>query len=158
MPKIEISFETFSALEDFPIAEQQLIQMAQEATAVAYAPYSNFWVGVALLLSNGEIVKGANQENAAYPSGLCAERVAFFHVGCSHPAETIISIAVVARKAGAQDFTPAAPCGACRQVMLEYEAKQNTPIKIIFMDTDQQYYALSSVASLLPFRFDAKNL
>ncbi len=158
MPKIEIAFETFATVDDLPLADKALVDMAKEATRTAYAPYSNFWVGVAVLLSNGTITKGSNQENAAYPSGLCAERVAFFNIGVMFPTETIVAVAVVARGANEVQFTPVTPCGACRQVMVEYEQKQHVPIRIIFQDLDKQYYILPNITSLLPFQFSALNL
>lgn len=132
--------------------EQNLLERAKKISEKAYAPYSNFLVSACLYLSNGEIVEGVNQENAAYPSGLCAERVAFFSAGVLYPNTTIEKILIIAKKReGNYQFTP--PCGACRQVMFEFEEKQNQAIEVILANPDGQIIKISSVASLLPFHF-----
>lgn len=157
MPSIQISYDLVSQA-DLSAQEWALIRAAELATTTAYAPYSNFWVGTALLLENGEIVQGSNQENAAYPSGLCAERVAFFKAGSGFPNVRIVQMAVVAKRANENHFLPVASCGACRQVMLEYEYKQKAPIKVLFRATAEKYYRLPNVACLLPFQFTAESL
>ncbi|MFN3315647.1 MAG: cytidine deaminase, partial [Raineya sp.] len=117
-----------------------------------YSPYSNFLVSACLYLSNGEIVEGVNQENAAYPSGLCAERVAFFSAGVLYPNVTIEKVLIIAKKRdGDYQFTP--PCGACRQVMFEFEEKQNQPIEVILVNSVGEVFKIPSIASLLPFNF-----
>jgi cytidine deaminase len=127
---------------------------AHEAREKAYAPYSHFMVGAALLLDTGEVIIGNNQENAAYPSGLCAERVAVFHAGATNPKATIVSMAVSARSLNYSVTVPIAPCGACRQSLAEYEVKQKTPICIYFMGESGKVVKSDSVKDLLPLIFD----
>ena len=122
-----IKVKEVDALSNIPLPHQQLITSAKEASMAAYAPYSNFPVGAAVLLENGLIIKGNNQENMAYPSGLCAERVAFFAASSQYPHEKIMAAAVYIEKPGPNDVF-ACPCGSCRQVMYEYEWKQKSSI------------------------------
>ena len=131
---------------------------AQEARESAYAPYSNFRVGVAIRLESGEIVIGNNQENAAYPSGLCAERVAIFYVGAAYPNEKIVEIAITARSQNQILDQPIGPCGACRQSMLEYEQKQNSSIPVYFTGETGSIIKVESIKDFLPFGFDATYL
>ena len=145
-------------LEDLDTESKYLVHKAKEATQHAYAPYSRFLVGAAVLLEDGTVVTGTNQENAAYPSGMCAERVALFTVSSLHPEAIIKKIAVVARKKTAKDLTPATCCGSCRQVMLEYESKQHKAVKVIMQGQDHRWIQASSVASLLPFGFTKESL
>jgi cytidine deaminase len=154
-----IHFNTFASPDELPAYAQALWQKAQEASELAYAPYSHFFVGAAILLENGEIVLGANQENAAYPSGLCAERVALFQYGMLLPAQKspIKAIAVVARN-HTNKYVPASPCGACRQVMTEYSDNQPQDFEIFFQATPTEIYHLKNAMDLLPIRFNAKNL
>ena len=129
----------------------------EEAIAVrkkAYAPYSQFRVGVALLLDNGKVVLGSNQENAAYPSGLCAERVAVFHAGAVYPEAKILKMAITAASDNNTTAAPIPPCGACRQSIAEYEIKQSSPIEIYFMGEIGAIYKSDSLKNLLPFMFD----
>lgn len=150
---VELVHFTFDQLTK---ADQELVQSAAQAMEGSYSPYSNFAVGSAVRLRNGVITKGANQENAAYPSGLCAERTALFHVGSNFPNEVIESIAVTV-SGGATDF--AYPCGSCLQVIAEYEAKQSQPIDIILVHPLQQEVLVSKgVSNLLPFAFNKKHL
>lgn len=135
-----------------------LLQSARQATQTAYAPYSNFHVGAALLLEDGTIVKGSNQENAAYPSGLCAERTAIFAAGATFPNKKVSMIAVAAKRKGENFFLPANPCGACRQVISEYESKQQQPIKIIMEGGQGKIYICDSINVLLPLKFSSENL
>ncbi len=131
---------------------------AEEAREKAYAPYSNFRVGAAILLENGEIITGNNQENAAYPSGLCAERVAIFFAGSQFPNTKILQLAVTARSENQVLRKPISPCGACRQSIAEYEIKQNHPIEIFFMGETGEVYKANSIKDLLPFLFDGSQL
>lgn len=156
--EIKIQYTRFESESDLDKSTLQLFEEAKKALDTAYSPYSNFQVGAALKLSNGEIVRGSNQENAAYPSGLCAERTAIFYAGSEFPHETIEEIFVLARKAGEQKFVPACPCGGCRQVLLEYETKQKKPIPISFKIEKEGFIRVSSVSDLLPFKFDASSL
>ena len=120
----------------------------------ASAPYSKFRVGAAIQMDNGEVVIGSNQENAAYPSGLCAERVAVFHAGAAYPEAKILSLAISAAADAKVVDTPIPPCGACRQVLAEYEMKQDTPIEIWFMGEAGKVYKSDSLKNLLPLIFD----
>lgn len=132
--------------------EREMLQRAKNISEKAYAPYSNFLVSACLYLSNGEIVEGVNQENSAYPSGLCAERVAFFSAGVLYPNITIEKVLIIAKKRGENyRFTP--PCGACRQVMFEFEEKQSSLIEVILINAEEKIFKIPSVASLLPFHF-----
>lgn len=152
----QVEAEIFDYFE-LSTSERCLVDDAKSAVATAYAPYSNFHVGSAVLLANGTIVKGSNQENAAYPSGLCAERVAIFSAGANYPNEKIKMLAIAAKPAEATDFVPASSCGNCRQAMMEYQSKQNDPIELLFVRPDNQVLK-TTVTDLLPFGFDSDSL
>lgn len=137
---------------------QSLVDAAKSAALRAYAPYSNFWVGAALLLEDGSILTGNNQENAAYPSGMCAERTALFHYGSLKNGKKIVKLAVTARKSSDPNHVAVTPCGACRQVMAEYEVAQNTPFKILMQGKNNTWNELESVSFLLPFVFSPESL
>lgn len=156
MKRIKSTFEFFSfeSFEDLSLEDQELMNLAIKARGNAYAPYSNFKVGAAVLLGNNEVVIGNNQENASYPSGLCAERVAVFQAGAKYPKVTINKIAITATSEKYKVDRPAAPCGNCRQSILEYEQKQKTPIEILMMGETGKILKCSSIADLLPFAFD----
>lgn len=151
-------FSVYDALAETPAEVQQLMALAVEARKKAYAPYSHFRVGVALLLDNGKIVSGSNQENAAYPSGLCAERVAIFHAGASFPEAKVLSMAITAASDTNPTTSPIPPCGACRQSIAEYEFRQQTPVAIWFMGESGKVCKSDSLANLLPFSFDGNYL
>jgi len=131
---------------------------AIETRKKAYAPYSKFRVGAALLLDNGKIVLGSNQENAAYPSGLCAERVAIFSAGTLYPDAKMVKIAISATSDTNPTLTPIPPCGACRQSISEYEIKQEAAIELYFMGESGSIYKSDSLKNLLPLVFDKKVL
>ncbi|MFH6943705.1 cytidine deaminase [Flavobacterium sp. FlaQc-50] len=152
------SFLSYDSFEELPTDIQELMNQAVEIRKNAYAPYSQFKVGAALLLDNGKIVLGSNQENAAYPSGLCAERVAIFHAGSVYPEAKILKIAISAASDTNQTKAPIPPCGSCRQSIAEYEIKQDTPIEIYFMGEIGAIYRSASLKNLLPFMFDKKFL
>ncbi len=156
--KIETYLEVFETISELPKEIQELMNKAQQARENAYAPYSHFRVGAALRLSSGEIVKGSNQENAAFPSGLCAERVAVFNAGANFPNETITALAITVRAEKKEIAEAIAPCGACRQSLAEYEQKQKSPIAIYFMGETGEIIKVASVMDLLPLGFDAKYL
>ncbi|WP_266204371.1 cytidine deaminase [Pontibacter kalidii] len=155
--EVQISVDVLEAQELTP-QEQQAMDLAREAANDAYAPYSNFLVGAALLLEDGSLFKGSNQENAAYPSGLCAERTALFALSAHYPKSRIKLLAVTARRRHEQEFMPAMPCGACRQVMAEYEFRQQEPIPVLLQASDGKYYRFKSVGDLLPFQFTPESL
>jgi len=156
MNKIEIqtTFTAFQSLAELPKDVQSLMEKAIEVRKNAYAPYSKFRVGAALLLDNGKTVLGSNQENAAYPSGLCAERVAIFQSGAIYPQAKILKMAITASSDTSKTDTPIPPCGGCRQSISEYEFKQNTPIEIYFMGEIGEIYMSDSIKNLLPLSFD----
>ena len=131
---------------------------ASEAREKAYAPYSKFKVGAAVLLDNGEVITGSNQENASYPSGLCAERTAIYYAGAKHPDSKILKIAITASSQNQKTSKPIPPCGACRQSISEYEVKQNSPIEIYFMGKTGEVMRSESLANLLPFVFKKSSL
>lgn len=137
--------------------DKRLIEQAKEATKRSYAPYSKFSVGAAVLLSNGEIITGTNQENAAYPSGLCAERTALFYANSSYPKEFVKKLAVAARTE--KDFinSPIPPCGGCRQVILETEKRYHEPIQILLYGKNE-IYVFKGVNAILPLSFDGSEM
>lgn len=151
---ITTSFSVYDSANELPEPVRLLMQKAVEARKKAYAPYSNFRVGAALQLDNGEVVQGANQENAAYPSGLCAERVAVFHAGAVYPEAKILQMAISAASDNKLVDAPIPPCGACRQSISEYEFKQDTPIEIYFMGETGKVLKSDSLKNLLPLVFD----
>ena len=148
-----------TSLEALAPSDRQLIAKAQQAAHTAYNPYSHFYVGAALRLADGTIVTGSNQENMAYPSGLCAERTALFSAGAQHPGTPIEALAVVGAiealgEGSPLDYRAASPCGACRQVMCEYERKQARKMRILLYHNEDQILVFDSAEALLPFAFD----
>ena len=156
--KIEAELEVYEDFSELPQDIQQLMKEAFMARDSAYAPYSEFHVGAALLLSNGEIVKGSNQENAAYPSGLCAERTAIYYAGANFPDEKLEVMAISATGKRKPSTTPIPPCGACRQAIAEYEVKQKQPVVIYFMGASGKVFKSDSLSNLLPFIFTQEYL
>lgn len=152
--ELKIAFQEYGSLEQLEAPDQELIKAAIEATASAYAPYSKFSVGAAVRLSGGTIVKGSNQENNAYPSGLCAERTAMFYASSAHPEKPIVAIAVAASHQGALLEKSVAPCGSCRQVMAEYQKKGGVKMNVILYGT-KQILKFEGVENILPFIFDS---
>ena len=150
--KIELSFVR-AKLHELSAADQDLIKTAKQSFSNAYAPYSGFLVGATVLLENGEIINGSNQENVAYPSGLCAERVALFYAGAKYPNISIKTIAVSAKSTTFKVNDVVSPCGACRQVMAEYEQKQEESIRILLHSPNDDILIANSVEDLLPFMF-----
>jgi len=140
-------------IQEVSPADLELIEQAKAATQRSYSPYSKFSVGAALRLSNGLIIQGNNQENAAYPSGLCAERVAVFYANSMYPDLAVEALAVSVFTKGAFLETPAPPCGSCRQVLLETEIRFNKPIRIILVG-NKKVQIIENVKSLLPINFD----
>lgn len=139
--------------DELDAQDAQLVKLAREATYRSYSPYSHFRVGAAILLDNGEIVEGSNQENVAYPSGTCAERSACYYAGARYPGVPFKTIAIAARGTDGEFTADAtAPCGACRQALLEYETLAKGPVKVLLAARDK-VYALPSVRSLLPLAF-----
>ena len=149
--QISIEYKEF-ALDELDADSRRLLDAAIEATATAYAPYSDFHVGAALLLDDGSVVKGSNQENVAYPSGLCAERTALFAAAVAHSGKRVEAIAIIARNPDGI-LTAASPCGACRQVMTEQQSRQGSPLRVICYFSENRIVVFDSVDSLLPFVF-----
>lgn len=150
-------FTFFSSLEALDAESKYLVHKAKEATQHAYAPYSKFYVGAALLLEDGTYVAGANQENASYPLCMCAERVALYAAASQYPGKKIKKIAVVAHRKNHKELVSASSCGGCRQVMLEYEVRQESPIEVVMFD-DNRWIRCASAAALMPFSFDISHL
>ena len=144
--------------DELTAADRQLIDAAKDATRRSYAPYSHFHVGAAVLLADGTVVTGTNQENAAYPSGLCAERTTLFYAGSTHPDTAVVSLAIAAFTDGAFTTNPIVPCGACRQVMLETEQRYNHPIRTLLYGTEGIYLIEGGTRELLPLTFNASFL
>lgn len=155
MKKIQINttFTAFDSIDSLDNQTQELMHKAIEVRKQAYAPYSKFRVGAAILLENGKVVIGSNQESAAYPSGLCAERVAIFQAGSLYPDTKILKIVISATSDIHPTKRPTPPCGACRQSISEYEQKQDTPIEIYFMGETGEVYKSDSLENLLPLSF-----
>ena len=133
--KLDINYTEYSSAEEMNPQDRQLVEAAIEAQKGSYAPYSRFNVGVALRLEDGTIVKGANQENAAYPSGLCAERTAMFSASANYPGKAMVSLAIVGGFEGTVSDGPCSPCGACRQVMAEYQTLSGQAMSVIMYGT-----------------------
>lgn len=152
--KIESILTVYDNFSELPSDIASLMEKAIEARKNAYAPYSNFSVGAAILLDNNQVVTGNNQENASYPSGLCAERTAIYYAGAQYPDAKILKMALTAGSRINQTITPIPPCGACRQAIAEYEVKQETPIEIYFMGETGKVVKSNSLANLLPLGFD----
>ncbi|MBR1699050.1 MAG: cytidine deaminase [Bacteroidales bacterium] len=152
--RLTIDYEEFASVEEMTAEDRMLVAKALEAQKGSYSPYSHFQVGAALLLADGTVVMGANQENAAYPSGLCAERTALFAAGANYPDVPLECLAIAGSDHGVLCESPASPCGACRQVMAEYQKKFGKPLKIILVGSKRirKFY---QVDDLLPFIFDS---
>lgn len=153
---IETKIEIYS-FEELDESKQQLINKAKEQVNKAYAPYSGFHVGAAVELENGEIFAGSNQENSAYPSGLCAERVAMFYANAQYPEVAVKTLAIAAYTNGIFLPLPVSPCGSCRQVLLETEMRFEKDITILLFGT-KEIYLLKNVKQLLPLCFEKSSL
>jgi cytidine deaminase len=156
--KIQSTLEVYNDLSELSLDIQDLMQSAVEARNNAYAPYSKFNVGAAILLNNKEVIIGSNQENASYPSGLCAERTAIYYAGAKYPESKILKMALTASSQNQVTDKPIPPCGACRQAIAEYEIKQEQPIEIYFMGAKGKVVKSNSLANLLPLLFESSVL
>ena len=155
--EIRILVQEFENIGELPVNDQSLLQEARRITSLAYAPYSRFHVGAAVLLENGMMVTGNNQENSAYPSGLCAERVALFYANANYPDSEVKAIAISASKNGVLVNESVKPCGSCRQALAEAEVRFKNPIRII-LDGQDSIMVLNGVESLLPLSFSKNAL
>lgn len=151
---IDITYSEFRSADEMIPEDRELLGAAIEAMSGAYAPYSHFHVGAAVRLSNGQIVKGSNQENAAFPSGLCAERTAMFAASSRYPDKDMLSIAIAGGVLGMLGTSPATPCGACRQVMAQYQTKSGKPMSVI-MVADGLIWKFDRVDDILPLIFNS---
>jgi cytidine deaminase len=155
--KITIPFLEFSSETELSKDMQELALAAKKVSKNAYSPYSKFKVGAAILLENGKVISGSNQENSAYPSGLCAERVALFYANSLYPKIAIKAIAVVAFHNNHELDQPVYPCGACRQVIIESQSRQEKPIKVMFIGK-KRLHVVENASYLLPLEFDKESL
>lgn len=156
MPEINISYTLFDRFEELNDGEQLLVSKAKEIAKNAYAPYSDFHVGAAVLLESGDVITGSNQENMAYPSGLCAERTALFYAGAQFPGVKVVRLAVFGIGSLQSDGAPVTPCGACRQVISETIRRQNQGFGILLTGSSGQVVKLENALDLLPMPFGFK--
>jgi cytidine deaminase len=155
---LSFSYLEYDSMGELPSADRELLEHAKKAVDSAYAPYSHYKVGAAVRMGNGKIVPGSNQENMAFPSGLCAERVALFAAASAYPGITIEAIAITARSLQFPVETPVSPCGSCRQAIIEYENLSQQKIQIILMGETGKVVTFESMESLLPLSFKADGL
>lgn len=151
--KIEVRYSKFDSWKEMSESDQELVFRAKKVMQEAYAPYSRFKVGATALLSNGEVVTGSNQENIAYPSGLCAERVALFYAGANFPKEEVKTLCIVAEGDLVDINTILSPCGACRQVMVETERRQEKAYRVILVSQNDVTLVFDAASHLLPLAF-----
>lgn len=151
---LKINYTEYDSVKEMSKEDQELVKAALEAQKGSYSPYSKFQVGAALRLVDGTIVKGANQENAAYPSGLCAERTAMFWASANYPDVAFDTLAIAGADHGVLCESPASPCGSCRQVMAEYQKKYGRPLKTIWVGA-KRIRKFENVDDILPFIFDS---
>ena len=151
--EFNVSYETYNGVDELSEGDRLLCAKAKDALKTSYSPYSKFSVGTAIQLQDGEIVQGSNQENVAYPSGLCAERVALFTIGATKPRAVITTMAITAYTENFEIKNPITSCGACLQVMAEFEQKQKSLIAVIFYCLDGRIIKVNGIKSLLPFVF-----
>ena len=156
--EFKICYTILESSDQLPKDEKILVDEARKMCEKAYAPYSAFFVGAAVQLENGNIIRGSNQENGAYPSGLCAERVAVFAASSMFPGLEMKKIAVSAKTKNMEVSDPVSPCGACRQVLLEYETLQKKPMKIILSKEDGRVIVIEKARDLLPLSFTGESL
>ena len=152
--EIKIAYIEYESLDQLGPEDRKLADAAIEAVSQSYAPYSNFNVGAAVMFEDGEIIRGANQENAAYPSGLCAERTALFYASASRPEAPMKALAIAAGQNGKLCGTPATPCGACRQVMAQYQSKSGRPMSVLLVGAEK-IWKFEKIDDLLPLIFDS---
>jgi cytidine deaminase len=156
--KYSFEYEVYNSIEELNKDDKELLQQAKDITSTAYAPYSNFHVAAAAKLSNGQIVKGTNQENASYPVGTCAERALLGAVGALFPNEPIETMAINYDNLNGTSDTPASPCGMCRQALREYETRTNHPIRLILSGKEGKIYIIPQANMLLPLGFTGDDL
>ncbi len=153
---INSKYNFYKSIEELPDTDQQVIMAARQATGHAYAPYSGFYVGAAVLLANDELISGSNQENASSPVGNCAERVTLAAASAQHPGSAVKTLAISSNSQGRKK-EPISPCGLCRQTILEYEERFRQPINILLTGEDDTVIQLPSIKDLLPLPFTIHN-
>ena len=151
-------FTILTNFDELDTESKYLAHKAKDAAALAHAPYSKFLVGAAVLLDDGTVVTGFNYENAALPSGMCGERVALYAAASQYPGKRVTKMVIVAKRKGGKELVPATSCGACRQVMLEFEANQGKPFEIVMQNNDHHWIKASSASVLLPFSYTKENM
>ena len=156
--QLQSTFTEYDDISDLPEQDRLLVAEARKSVGQAYAPYSHFQVGAALRLENGVILRGNNQENASYPIGLCAERVAVFAAGANYPGIRILSLAITANSTHFHVNKPITPCGACRQAIAEYEHRYQQPIRLIMVGESGKVLVADSIQHFLPYQFNADDL
>ena len=154
---VEITYSEITSIEELSNSDAYLVAKAREVANNAWAPYSNFFVGAAAELKNGKIVTGNNQENAAYPSGLCAERVALFAANANYPNSPVVTLAITAMNKNGLVKDPVRPCGSCRQAILESEIRFEQPVRLI-LDGAKCIYIIEGIKNLLPLSFGKEQL
>jgi cytidine deaminase len=152
------SFEVFASIDELASDDAMLLAKAREATSNAYAPYSNFHVAAAAVLSNGEIITGTNQENASYPVGICAERTLLSAASSLFPNVGIVTMAITYNNTSGNSNTPASPCGMCRQALVEHEERTHQPMRLILSGANGEVYVIAKASELLPLSFGKKDL
>lgn len=156
--QLVIDYMTMGSKDELSESDRMLLECAEKMLPAAYAPYSHYHVGAALLLANGEIVTGSNQENMAFPSGLCAERVAIFAASAKFPGVAMKALSITAKSNETPVNEPVTPCGACRQAIIEYENNQSEPIRVILGSDSNSVMVFESMNNLLPFSFRGEGL
>jgi cytidine deaminase len=157
--QISFSYEVLDAAELLPEADQDLVKKARKVTQLAYAPYSRFFVGAAALLQNGKMITGTNQENASFPAGICAERVLLSAAASLHPGVPVLTIAIsYFNKNTGKSERPLAPCGICRQSLIEYEVRQQQPIRLLLGGMEGKIFVIDDVKALLPLYFSGSDM
>jgi cytidine deaminase len=156
--EVQFVYEVYNSIKSLTNSDEALLENARKTTATAYAPYSNFQVGAAALLVNGEIVHGSNQENASYPVGLCAERVLISAISSIYPNTAIHTMAISYHNLNGDSSHPISPCGICRQSLLEYEARLKHPIRVIMSGMEGKVFVISNASMLLPLSFTSEDL
>ncbi|WP_375578744.1 cytidine deaminase [Marivirga tractuosa] len=152
--KFQIEYKSFDSIDDLSTEHQKLWDSALEARQFSHSPYSNFTVGAAIELEDGQIITGTNQENTSFPAGLCAERTAMYRAGIQVPNQRFIRIAIAASRRNSEELASAPPCGGCRQVMLEFEKRHQKEFEILFMDNQGRFILIDKATDLFPFSFD----
>lgn len=154
----KVMLTVYDSVNELSKSDKELVKGAEKVAKTAYAPYSQFYVGAAIRLKGGGVILGSNQENMAYPSGLCAERVAIFYANSTYPNDEIEAIAITAHAENFEVTKPITPCGACRQAIAEYEIKQEKPIRIIMASGQGEIHECNGIKELLPFMFNEQEL